>query len=100
MKTFLFLHIKQFLVKGTPECSHAQRMTTNQQMEMYHVISFASPHSMRSQGSVSTFAAQCQCLVRKVQCRQPRQQGENTAWDFCITQWNGLGSWNVRSTGK
>lgn len=46
------------------------------------------------------FAAQCQCLVRKAQCRQPDQQDEDTAWDFCITQWDGLGFWNIRSTGK
>lgn len=100
MKTFLSLRIKQFFIEGIPQCSHAQRTTTKQKKEMYHVISCASPHSKRSQGSVSTFAAQCQCLVRKAQCRQPKQQGEDTAWDFCITRWNGLGSWNVRSTGK
>lgn len=59
MKTFVFLHIKQFFVKGIPQCSHVQRMTTKQKLEMDHVISFAPPHSTRSQGSLSTFAAQC-----------------------------------------
>lgn len=100
MKAFLFLCVKQFFVKGIPECPHVQRMAAKQKIEMYHVVSFASRHSKRFRGSVSTFAAQCQCLVRKVQCRQPNQQDEDTAWDFCIIQWDGLASWNVRSTGK
>ena len=71
MKTFLFLHIKQFFVKGYSlvlSCSKNDNQTENGNVSRHQlvIISFASANSMRSHGAVGTFAAECQSLARKV----------------------------------
>lgn len=92
MKTFLFLHIMQFLVKGIPQSSHVQRMTTKQKMEMCHAISSAPAHSRSDRDLSVSDTAQCQCLGRKVQCRQPNQ-----GWGHRLALWHHSVGWTGMS---
>lgn len=71
MKTFIFLCIKQFIVKGYSlvlSCSKNDNQTENGNLSQHQlvIVSFASSNSIRSHGAVSTFAAECQSLAREV----------------------------------
>lgn len=72
------------------------------------IISFASSNSMRSHRAVSTFAAECQSLARKVklyaakstELKVRKQPGTYASYRLTFMRWDQLASWNIRSTGK